>query len=1190
MSLGRGVYGRIGHTQPRRIAARSLASRVASEVGQVSGESIGYKVRFNDQINPHTAVKLMTDGILLAEVQKDKFLNEYDTLIIDEAHERSLNIDFLLGYLQQLLKKRPDLKLIVTSATIDTDRFSKHFGDAPIIEVSGRTFPVEMRYSPLKEENIVDGVEPMQVGIADAVKELLKERRGDILIFLPGEREIREASDTLTKLNLAGTEILSLYARLSSSEQSKIFQPKGGHRIILSTNVAETSLTVPGIRYVIDTGFAKISRYSHRSKIQRLPVERISQASAAQRAGRCGRVSAGVCIRLYDEDVFMSSVAFTEPEIQRTNLASVILQMKMLGFGELSNFPFVDAPDPRLIKDGYRVLEEIGAVDTHNKVTPLGKKVSRFSVDPRIARMLIEANVNGCLKELIIIAAGLSIQDPKDRPLDKQKLADEVHAVFKDEDSDFMGYLKLWSFFKENKKQLTERKFRRLCKANFLSFNRLREWQDIHNQLSQQAKELKLNVNKTDAKYDVIHMAVLSGLLSHIGFDHKSKEKDYLGARNSRFNIFPGSSLFKTKPKWLVSAELVETTKLYARTNAVIQSEWIEQLASHLVKRNYSEPHWQAKRGQVGAYERITLYGLTLVTNRRINFGPIDPVVSREIFIRFALVEGQIRTRKPFWRHNQQLIEGIHLLEAKARRRDVLISEEAIYAFYDKRLPKNIYSTPLLEKWLTGLGKAETKNLFMEDGDVFAREADEVTEHAYPDALLFNGMALPLQYTFDPSKQSDGLTVKVPHAVLDQIQESDVDRLVPGLLKEKLLWLIRGLPKKLRKNFVPAPSYVEQSLIGVKTSSLPLIQAFAKELKRLTGVYVSEDDWTLTDIPEFLKMNIEVINLKGETINSDSHLATLKRRCKGISIDSGSSNEQDDLEKEGFVGWEFDDLPSSVEKNIGKMNITLYPAIIDEGDSVAIKLISSEQEANVLHENGLKRLFIFELKHDIRFLKKQFSDVQSNRLRYSKIPNGLMLDKKKIDLEDEVISLALGRCFLSADVALREKKVFIQNLADNRSKLVNITIETYDLVTSVLVAYQKVRKSISQLKQINWLTSINDMNMQLDALIYRGFIQDTNFEQLKKMPRYLQAIEKRIEKLKLSFDKDQEKMREMAAIQQQWLKRYEVTLSEHQHDVRLDEIRWMLEELRVSFFAQELKTAFPISVKRINKRWQELSL
>ena len=875
---------------------------MASELGQEVGQSVGYKVRFADRVGEASHLKLMTDGMLLAEIQRDRYLNEYDTLIIDEAHERSLNIDFLLGYLRQLLPRRPDLKVIVTSATIDPQRFSRHFGDAPVIEVSGRTYPVEVRYRPPPENEDSGGV-GLQQGILDAVDELAELDRGDILIFFSGEREIREAAETLRKHHPPSTEILPLYARQSPAEQARIFRPGGAGRIVLSTNAAEASLTVPGIRYVIDTGYARISRYSARSKIQRLPVEPVSQASADQRKGRCGRVAAGVCIRLYSEEDFQARDAFTEPEIQRTNLAAVILQMKLLGFGDIERFPFVDPPDSRLVKDGYRVLHEIGAVDGLRKVTQLGKKLARLPIDPRIARMLLEAAHTGCLRELLVIGAGLSVQDPRERPFDKQQQADEAHALFADEGSDFLSMLKLWDFLQEKRRRLTRRKFERLCREYFVSPLRVREWQDVHRQLREQMNEMGYRDNDKPASYETIHQALLSGLISHVGHRAQGEERDYLGARNSRFHIFPGSGQFSARPKWVVAAELVETARLYARTVARIQPEWVERLAGHQVKHHYSEPHWQAKRGQVGAYEKVTLYGLPIVPRRRVNYGPIDPKVSREIFIRFGLVEGEIHTRAPFWWHNQALIAQLHEQEAKARRRDILVDEEAIYTFYDRRIPEGIYSTAQLEKWLRKQKDRKVLHMRVED---IQRQPAGLDEAQFPDALELHGARLPLSCHFEPGSEADGVTLHLPLPLLNQLDEGTVDWLVPGMLEDKLVVMIKGLPKSLRQ---------------------------------LTGVQVPEDQWDEERLDDYLRMRICLLSADGmETIAVSRDLLALQKdygdRVQSGAMETKSANP---IEREGLREWDFDSLPERIESESNGLRLSLWPALVDEGDSVAIR-------------------------------------------------------------------------------------------------------------------------------------------------------------------------------------------------------------------------------------------------------------
>ncbi len=1093
LSLGRGVEGTIGHTQPRRIAARTLASRIASELGVEPGSAVGYKVRFSDRTRPDTHVKLMTDGILLAEIQQDPYLNQYDTLIIDEAHERSLNIDFILGFLQQLLPRRPDLKLIITSATIDPDRFSKHFRDAPVIEVSGRTYPVELHYRPLEEEGGYERDDTMQQAIVDAVDELSRIDRGDILVFLSGEREIRETAETLRKHKLQLTEILPLYARLSPAEQGQVFKPHGKRRIVLATNVAETSLTVPGIRYVIDAGFARISRYSHRSKVQRLPVERISQASADQRKGRCGRLAAGVCIRLYSEEDYESRQPFTEPEIQRTNLASVILQMKLLGFGEIEQFPFVDPPDTRLIKDGYRVLEEIGAIGGDKRVTRLGKQLARLPVDPRIARMLLAATHVHCLREVMVIAAALSVQDPRDRPLEKQQQADEAHAQFKHDESDFMGYLQLWDQMEEQRRHLSKHKFRKHCRNNFLSWTRMQEWHDIHTQLRMQMHDMGFKENEAEAGYEEIHWAILSGLLSHIGF--RSKERDYLGARNSRFHIFPGSGLFKKQPKWVMAAELVETTKLYARTVATIQPEWAEKAAGHLLKRSYSEPHWEKKRGQVAGYEKVSLFGLTLVARRKINFGPIDPPVAREIFIRSALVDGDFHTRAPFWRHNQELIEAVRDLEAKSRRRDILVDEERIYEFYEKRIPRDIFNTPDFEKWLKKSAKQQPKLLYLKESDLLREDAGQVSAEQFPDHLTINRMQLPLEYHFDPGQQTDGVALVVPQSVLNQVTEERLQWLVPGLLRERVVGLLRGLPKSLRKSFVPVPDYADACLKGLEASDRPLVQVLGERLKQMTGVHIPEDAWSEADLPEHLRMQLRVVDEKGRTLGTSRRLAEVKQLAAKKAQTSPHQLATPGMEKTGVKTWNFGRLQQSVSVEQGGIRLVGFPALVDEGESVAIRLLDSEPAAQRSHKAGVRRLVMLKLNKDIRYLRKNLPNLARMRLQYTKVPDapkGLRVEQRR-SLEDELVFHIVDQTFLDNEDEIRDELSFQQRVESNNGQLIIVANRVCAEFADIMNRYQQVRKRLSETTQINWIASIGDMQEQLDRLVYKGFLQQTRW-------------------------------------------------------------------------------------------------
>jgi ATP-dependent helicase HrpA len=1189
LSIGLGIHGRIGHTQPRRIAARSLMSRISTELDSEPGTLVGYKVRFKDRVRPQTRVKLMTDGILLAEIQRDPWLNEYDTLIIDEAHERSLNIDFLLGYIRQLTERRRDLKVIITSATIDPQRFSRHFNDAPVIEVSGRTYAVDLRYRPLEDEGVSERDEAMQQAIVDAVDELSREDRGDILIFLSGEREIRETAETLRKHRLQVTEVLPLYARLSPPDQAKIFKPSGRRRIVLATNVAETSLTVPGIRHVIDAGFARISRYSHRSKVQRLPVEFISKASADQRKGRCGRVAEGICIRLYSEEQFESRREFTEPEIQRTNLASVILQMKLLRFGDIASFPFIDPPDARLVRDGYRLLEEIGAVDGERKVTRIGRQLARLPVDPRIGRMLLEAAHGSCLKELLVIAAALSVQDPRDRPLDKQQAADEAHKLFHHEQSDFIGFVNLWKHLEEQRHHLTRRKFMRHCRERFLSPTRVQEWHDIHQQLKLQMHELGYRENEPDAGYEEIHMAILSGLLSHIGFRESGSDRDYKGARGSRFYAFPGSSLFEHQPKWIVAAELVETTRLYGRTLAMIQPQWIESMAGHLVKHSYSEPHWQAKRGQVGGYERITLYGLTLVARRRINFGPVDPVLSREIFIRSALVDGDFETRAPFWRHNRELIEALRQQEAKSRSRDILVDEEALNHFYDSHIPEGIYSKTQFEQWLRKATKQQPKLLYLTEQELLRPGAHKVSEEQFPDTLDINGMRLPLEYHFEPGAKDDGVTLVVPVEVLNQVTEERLEWLVPGLLEERITTLLRGLPKSLRRNFVPIPDTAKAVLDRLRPSGDSLLLALGDALKEMTGVHISDTDWPHEELAPHLKMNLRIIDASGSSLATGRDLARLKSKHAGRG-EGGKPRGMPShvIEQEGITRWTFGDLPEQVTMERAGIRLTGFPALVDERTGVAIRIIDSLPNAALEHRKGLRRLIMLSLTQQVKFLRKELPGIDRMRLQMAKAP--ARGKGRKIDIEEELVSLIIDRTFLHGSADIRKQVDFEAVIDKHKASLMSISSETANLVSGILDAYQRLRKQLSSVTAINWLASVQDMQQQLDGLVYQGFLQETPWEKLQRYPAYLKALELRLDKLRHAAARDQQSLRELAKILDKWKPRYEKMLDQHRYDERLEELRWSIEELRISLFAQEVKTAWPVSMKRLEKRWQELGL
>jgi len=1198
LDLGRGVAGRIGHTQPRRIAARSLADRLSQELGTAPGTLVGYKVRFRDQVRPETSIKLLTDGLLLAEIQSDQSLGQYDTLIIDEAHERSLDIDFLLGYLKGLLPRRPDLKLIITSATIDPGRFATYFATAagapaPIIEISGRTYPVAVRYRPLGDESADERDDAMQLAIVAALDELARVGWGDVLVFLSGERVIRETAETLRRHYSPSTEILPLYARQSPREQARVFRPHSTRRVILATNVAETSLTVPSIHYVIDPGFARISRYSHRGRIQRLPVERISQAAANQRMGRCGRVAQGLCIRLYSEDNFAARIPFTEPEIRRTNLAAVILRMKRLGFGTAEAFPFLDAPDPKLISDGYRTLAELAALDDAGRLTPIGEQLARLPVDPRIGRMLLAAKDHHCLTELLIIAAALSVQDPRERPPDQQQTADQIHATFSHADSDFLTFSNLWRFLEKERGRLSKNQLAKLCRRHFLSWNRVREWRDTQAQLRLMMHEMGYKESQAAGSYEEIHRALLTGLLNNIGC--KEGPREYQGASNSRFAIHPSSSLFSVPPKWIVAAERVETNRHYGRIVAKVQPKWIEQAAVHLTQRSYSGPHWQSGSGQVAAYERVTLYGLTIVPKRRVNYGPIDPNEAREIFLRRALVAGDFETRAPFWRHNRKLIEYVRYLEAKSRRRDILVDEEAIYAFYAQRIPGGIYSRPQLETWLRRATRENPKLLHLRMPDVMQRDAAEITHRAFPDNLQVGATRLPLEYRFDPGTDADGVTLTLPLALINQVSPQRCEWLVPGLLEERLVALLRGLPKQIRKAFVPIPETARRLVERLTPSERPLIRAVAETLREMTGVSVPEEAWDESAVPAHLRMKFRVVNDQGQPIASDNDLLRLRQRYGGAGQQVFAAIPSPELERTGIRHWDFDALPESLDRDCGGIRLRGYPALVDQGDSVAIRILDSETNATAAMRAGLRRLLMLHPEVDLRRLRKGLSGLDRMRLQYARAPQPqgqgqTPSSPQSVDLADELVALILDRTFLEGRAPIRDRRTFNARLEENRSRLASITEDTHALTEHLLTRYQTIRKQLADTTQASRIASVEDMRGHLDALIFRGFLQQVPYEHLQDYPRYLKALAVRAEKFPYAAAKDRQGMQEMAAIQHKWQKRTTAAREAERQDTRLEEIRWLLEELRISLFAQQIGTAYPISVKRIETRWRELGL
>ncbi|EGR0082358.1 ATP-dependent RNA helicase HrpA [Vibrio vulnificus] len=1174
--LGRGKFGLIGHTQPRRLAARSVANRIAEEMETQLGDFVGYKVRFNDQISENTQIKLMTDGILLAEIQHDRFLNQYDTIIIDEAHERSLNIDFILGYLKELLPRRPDLKVIITSATIDPERFSNHFGGAPIIEVSGRTYPVETRYRPLGGETEDD--RDQLEGIFDAVDELCDEGLGDILIFMNGEREIRDTADALAKRKLKDTEIVPLYARLSAGEQNKIFQPHTGRRIVLATNVAETSLTVPGIKYVIDPGTARISRYSYRTKVQRLPIEPVSQASANQRKGRCGRVQEGICIRLYSEDDFNSRPEFTDPEILRTNLASVILQMTALGLGDIEAFPFVEAPDKRNILDGVRLLEELGAINTNAKdpkkrLTAVGKQLARLPIDPRLARMVLEAPRFGCLKEVMIIAAALSIQDPRERPSDKQQSADDKHRRFYHEDSDFLTFVNVWNHIQKQQKALSGNQFRRQCKDDYLNYLRVREWQDVYFQIHQSMREMEFKLNSEPGSYDAVHSAILTGLLSHIGMKDQEKN-EYHGARNARFHIFPGSGLFKKQPKWVMSAELVETSKLWGRIIAKIQPEWIEPLAKHLIKRSHSEPHWSKKQAAVMAYEKVMLYGIPIVPKRLVNYGNIDASVSREIFIRSALVEGDWETKHAFFKQNRKLLLEVEELEHKSRRRDILVDDEELFQFYDQRVGTEVVSGRHFDTWWKQASKKEPELLNFEKEMLFKGDASHVTDLDYPNFWHQNGLKLKLSYQFEPGDDSDGVTVHIPLPILNQIDPAGFDWQIPGLRHELVVSLIKSLPKTLRKNFVPAPNYADAFLSRVTAMEMPLLDALEKELRRMTGATVLREDWKLDQVPDHLKVTFRAVDERNRKLKEHKDLHELKESLKEKVQETLSKVADDDIEQQGLHTWSFGELPQVYQQKRGGYQVKAFPALVDNKDSVEIKLYETEQEQISAMKAGQRRLILLNVPSPIKYLHANLPNKSKLGLYFN--PYG-----KVLDLIDDCIACGVDKLIEEQGGLVWEPEKFEALKEHVRAELGDTVVDIAKQVETILTTAFNINKKLKGKIDFTMAFALSDIKAQIEGLIFKGFATECGWKRLPDILRYMKAIERRIEKLPIDPNKDRLHMLKIESV----VKDYKELLNKIPKGLavpeNVKEIRWMIEELRVSFFAQQLGTPYPVSDKRV---------
>ena len=1180
LELGLGIKGYIGHTQPRRLAARSVANRIAEELKTEIGQLVGYKVRFSDQVSETTLIKLMTDGILLAEIQKDKLLLQYDTIIIDEAHERSLNIDFILGYLKQLLPKRPDLKVIITSATIDVERFSNHFNQAPIIEVSGRTYPVEVRYRPpiLNEEDDTNNdFQP----IIDAIEELSAESFGDILIFLTGEREIRDVADILNKLDLRHTDILPLYARLSATEQNRIFQLHSKRRIVLATNVAETSLTVPGIKYVIDPGLARISRYSYRTKVQRLPIERISQASANQRKGRCGRTSDGICIRLYDENDFLSRPEFTDPEILRTNLASVILQMTSLGLGNIAAFPFVEAPDSRYIRDGIRLLEELGAIYTkhhHYHLTESGRILAQLPIDPRLAKMLVEARRLGCTKEIMIITAALSIQDPRERPFDKQQASDEKHRRFAHKESDFLSFIHLWDYIKEQQNLLSGNQFRRLCQKEFLNYLRIREWQDVYTQIRQTIKQLAFPINSKAADYISLHTSLLSGLLSHIGMK-ESEKREYIGARNIKFSIFPNSALFKSQPKWCIVSELVETSRLWGRTAAKIEAEWIEPIAKHLIKYSYSEPRWSKKQGTTIANEKVTLFGLPIVSSRIVNYSKIDPVLSRALFIRHALVEGDWLTNHKFYRQNQQLIREIEDLEHKSRRQDILIDDDELYDFYDKRIDNSVISAKYFDNWWKQKQKSQPNYLNIERDMLIKQTAQLVNLNDFPDFWYQDNFKFALSYQFDIGHNRDGVTIKIPLDLLNQIKNRGFDWQVPGFRKDLIIALIKSLPKSLRRNLVPAPNYAEAFLERIKTTDQPLLERLENEFRKMTGVKITSEDWHLDQVPDYLKMTFSIIH-DNEEIASGKNLVLLKEQLKNDvqkALTSLTTKKIVPIEQSGITDWNFGTLPSIYEEKQKNYTVKAYPAIIDHQNSVSIELIDNQEEQQKLNQLGLRRLLMLNIPSPIKYLHEKLPNKSKLGLYFNSFGSVLMLI-------DDCIACAVDELIDKYNQNIQNQQQYQKLLNYTKTNINEMVIDIAKQVEGILTLYYNVNKKLKGRVDLSLAFALSDIKKQLSKLVYKGFVADSGYKRIADIYRYLLAIEKRIEKLMVNVTKDRQSMNIIEEVENQYEKWVNSLPQISRSKDSVINIRWMIEELRVNLFAQQLGTPYPISPKRVKQQ------
>ena len=1181
LDAGRGIAGLVGHTQPRRLAARAIAERVAEELGSEVGQTVGYAVRFTDKVGPQSLIKVMTDGILLAEIQRDRLLNRYDAIIVDEAHERSLNIDFILGYLRQLLPKRPDLKVIVTSATLDTERFADHFGGAPVVEVSGRTFPVELRYRPFGEDEGDDRDQTQ--AILDALEELAGEPPGDVLVFLSGEREIRDTADAVTKLGLPDTEVVPLYARLSAAEQHRVFAPHRGRRIVLATNVAETSLTVPGIRYVVDPGTARISRYSRRTKVQRLPIEAVSQASADQRAGRCGRVAPGVCIRLYTEDDFVSRPEYTEPEILRTNLASVILQMIAIGLGDIAGFPFVDPPDARNVKDGIALLDELGALqpgtkDDRRRLTEVGRTLAQLPLDPRLGRMVIEADRLGCLREVNVIAAALAIQDPRERPVGKQELAREHHNRFAHPGSDFVAFLNLWGYLREQRRALSSSQFRKICRTEYLNYLRVREWQDIHSQLGEITRGLGMRPNSEDASEDVVHTALLAGLLSHVGV-RDPERREYRGARDARFALSPGSSLFKTQPQWIMAGELVETTRMWAHVAARIQPAWIERVGAHLLKRTYSEPHWDGDRAALMAYERVTLYGLTIAADRRINYGPLDPDLARDTFIRHALVERDWQTHHAFMAENERLVAAVRAFEDRVRRRDILVDDAELVAFFDDRIPADVISGRHFDGWWKR-ARAKHPNLLSYSFDMLVNpDVGRIRMEDYPDEWRHGDLVLPLSYEFDHASPTDGVSVHIPLAVLNQVQPVAFDWHIPGRRRELVTALVRSLPKSLRRHFVPVTDYVPPFLAEHGPDDGPLLPVLAGALSRMAGVRVDPRDWDLEQLPADLRITFRIVDENNRTIAFGKDLAALERQLRG-AVDDAVATAGQSLETTGQTSWTFGPLPRVVETRRGAHVVKGYPAIVDDGDSVSVRVLRGADEQAAAMWEGTRRLLMLTIPSPRKSLDRLLDNRTKLALGLGSVAAG--------DVIDDCITAAVDTLLAAHGGPAWDEESFARLRKAVDADLLDRLLETVPVVAEILAAAVAARNRLDSLTPRTVAEAVTDMRAQLDNLIFPGFVTGWGSGRMVDVLRYVRGIERRAEKVATDPARDRAFMVRIHALEA----RFDEVLERFPPErppPGADRVHFMIEEMRISFFAQQLGTAGKVSEKRIAAELEALA-